>query len=116
MPMLGQYRLGMKLHAFYIQRFMPDAHDFIEPARVILRPCGDFEAIRQVFLFDDEGMVTGCGKRVIQAFEDANIIVVNQRSLAVHDAFGMNDMAAKGIAYALMTKANTQDRSVSCKL
>ena len=54
MPMLGQDRLGMELHAFDIQRLVPHAHDFIDVAGFVLGPGGDFQAVGQGRLLDHQ--------------------------------------------------------------
>ncbi len=41
-------------------------------------------------------------KNSLVAFEYADVVVVNGRGFAVHDAFGVDDVAAEGVAYALM--------------
>ena len=78
MSMLGQNRLRMKLHAFDIQGFVPDAHDFIQFAGFILCPGGYFQAIGQGGLFDDQGMITGGGERIGKPFEHAEIVMINR--------------------------------------
>ena len=102
MPELGQNRFGVKLYAFDVQRFVPDAHDFVKVARFILGPRRDFQTIGQGGLFDDQGMITGGGERIGQAFEHTEIVMINRRGFTVHNAFGVDDIAAESIAYALM--------------
>ena len=115
MPVFRQNRLRMKLNALDIQAFMPDAHDFIQIPRIILCPGSDFKAIRQGGLFDDQGMVTGGGERISKPFKRADIVMINRRGFAMHDVFGMDNIAAKAIAYALMAEANAQDGQSSGK-
>lgn len=116
MAKLRQNGLRMELHPFYVQGFVPDSHDFIQFAGFILCPRGDFQAIWQGGLLDDQGMITGGGEWIGQSFEYAVIVMINRRILAVHDAFGMDDTTAKRITNALMTKANAQNRIFSGKL
>ena len=106
----------MKLHAFNVQGFMPDAHNFIQFARFILCPGGYFQAIGQGGLFDNKGMITGGGEGIGQAFKYALIVMINRRGFAVHNAFGMDNITAKGIAYTLMAEANAQNRNAAGKL
>lgn len=116
MPMFGQYRLGMKLHPFDIQGFMPDAHDFIEVALFVLSPGRDFKAIGQGRLFDDQGVIARGGKGVTQTFKHADIMVVYLGGFAMHDAFRMDNIAAEGIAYTLMAQTDAEDRKLSGEL
>ena len=116
MPMLSQNRFRMKLYAFNIKLFVAHTHDFIQFARCILSPGGYFQAIGQGGLFDDQGMVTGGGERINKPFEHTEIMMINMRGFAVHDVFGVDDMTAKGIAYALMAETNAQNRSAFGKL
>ena len=106
MPMLSQNRLWMKLYAFNVQCKVPDAHDFIQIPRIILCPGSDFQAIGQGSLFDDQGVITGGGERIGKPFKHADIVMINRWGFTVHDVFGMDNIAAKGIAYALMAEAN----------
>ena len=77
MPMFSEDRFGVELHAFYIQGFMSYPHDFVDVALRVLGPGGDFQAIRQAGLFDNQRVITRGGERVVQALEYANIIVIN---------------------------------------
>jgi hypothetical protein len=45
--MLGQYRLGVKLHSFDGQAPVSNTHNFIDATIVIFGPGGQLEAIRQ---------------------------------------------------------------------
>jgi hypothetical protein len=116
MPMLGQNRFGMELHAFDVECLMADAHDFIDIAFLVLRPGGHFQAVGQGRLFDHQGMITGRGERVFEPLEHADVMVVNLGGLAVHDLLGMDDVAAEGVTDALMAKADTEDRIAAGEL
>ena len=78
MPMLGQNRFGVELHAFDVQGFMPHTHDFVNVASLVLGPGGDFQAIRQAGLFDHKRMIASGGERIAQAFEHADVLVINR--------------------------------------
>jgi len=75
----------------------------------MLGPCGDLQAVRQALLFDHQGVVTGSPIGVVQAAEDAAVLVMDGGGLAVHHLAGMHDAPAKGLADGLMSQADTQD-------
>lgn len=64
MPMFRQDGFGVELYAFNIEGKVPYAHDFVDVALLVLCPGGYFQAIRQSGLFDDQGMIARCRKRV----------------------------------------------------
>jgi len=47
MPILGQYRLRVELHALDIQGFVSYAHDLVDVALFVLGPGSNFQAVRQ---------------------------------------------------------------------
>src|SRR5690606_21684293 len=51
---LGEDGFGMELHAFDRQRPVTQAHDLVDAAIGVSGPDGDFEAIRQGLLFDNQ--------------------------------------------------------------
>src|SRR5688572_12078217 len=74
---------------------------------------GDFEAVRQAGTLDQQGMITGGGKRRGQPGEDALVSVLDRRELAVHLAGGADDVSAEKLADRLMAEAHAQDGLVA---
>ena len=96
MTVLTQNGFRVKLHAFYSERPVPDAHDLIPVAGVILSPGSDFKAVRQGLAVDDQRVITRCRERIAQAFEHAFVGMVYGRELAVHDFLRTDHITAKG--------------------
>lgn len=105
MPVFGQDGFRMELYAFNVQGFMAHPHDFVDVAIFVLRPGGDFKAARQGGLFDDEGMIARCSKRVGQASKNTSVVMINLRGFTMHNALGMDDIAAERITDALVAQA-----------
>lgn len=62
--MLGQNGFWVELHTFDSQGFMAYPHDFLDIAKPVLGPGGDFQTLGQAVLVDHQGMVAGGGERV----------------------------------------------------
>src|SRR3989338_10665814 len=54
-------------------------------------------------------MVARCGKLARQAAEPARSLMPDRRSLAVHQLPRVNDLAAEGLADALVSQADAED-------
>ena len=74
---------------------------------------GDFQAVGQGISFQQQGVVTGCGKGVIQAFEEAGALMVYGRSFSVHKAIREDYFAAEMLAYALVAEADAEERHLA---
>ncbi|MDB6122406.1 MAG: hypothetical protein JWQ71_1399 [Pedosphaera sp.] len=94
----------MKLHAPDGILLVTDAHDF---AFVSLG--GDFEAIGDGVALDDEGVITGRGKRVRHVLEEIFAVVLNGRRFAVHHAIVHDDFSAESMTDALMAEADAEE-------
>ena len=90
MPVFGQNGFRMELDAFDGILPVTYTHDF-----AIFGPCRDLETIWQTVPVDRQRVITCHRKRVGQSFEYARIVVKHRRSLAMHDFFCMDDLAAE---------------------
>ena len=105
MPVFGEDGFGVKLHTVHGQRLVAHTHNF-----AVVRPGCYFKALRQRLALDDQRMIACCGERIGQSAEYAVAVVVNLRSLAVHQRLGVNDLAAKSLSNALVAEANAEQR------
>jgi len=69
---------------------------------------GDLERLRQRVAFDEKRVITGGRERVGHAFKQIAAIVINRRSLAVHETLGTHHFAAENVAHALVAEANPE--------
>src|SRR5262245_18044966 len=106
-----QDRLGVELDALDEQ--LPVAHSHDRLAVAVGGPRRALEHGRQTRGVDHERVVAGGIERIRQAREDAPVVVVDGRGLAVHDARGADDLAPEGGADRLMAEADTEDRDPS---
>src|SRR5262249_38808101 len=105
-PLERQEALGVELHAVQRKGAVPHPHDL-----VLVGPGRDDEVgIAERVALDDEAVVAGRLERVGKAGKDALVIVMDQRSLAVHDAVVTHDLAAERVADALMAQADAERR------
>jgi len=105
-PFHRQKALRVELHAVQGPSLVADAHDL--PFR---GPRGHFEVgVCPRFFFDDQRVVTRRVERIAEAGEDASAIVVDRRNFPVHDPGVADDLAAEGMADALMPEADAEDR------
>jgi len=86
MAVLGENGFGVKLHTFYGQGFMLDAHDFIHAAIVILSPSGDIQTFWQVFSFYHQRMVARCSECFGNISEYAKAAMVDGGGFPMHDS------------------------------
>ncbi|MNT40235.1 hypothetical protein D3C72_1765360 [compost metagenome] len=98
----------MELHALDRQRLVAHAHDL-----AVVGPGGDLQAFRQRLALDHQRMVAGAGHRVGDVAEHADIVVRHRRHLAVHQLLGVDDLAAKGLADALVAETDAHDRQLA---
>ena len=110
MAMLAQDRFRMELHAFDRQCLMFYPHNFFHRAIGFIGPAGHFQTFRQGGLINHQGMIAHGRKRVGQASEHALAVMVDGGSFAVHHVTGADDMTAEGLADALMTQADAENR------
>src|ERR1051326_41870 len=94
----------MKLHAPDWILFVPHAHDLALGFGL----GGDLQAIGNRIAFDDQRMIPSRVERLWHAGEDFLVVVMNGRSLSMHEPVGANDFAAENMADALMTEANSE--------
>src|SRR5207342_703233 len=109
MPMLGQDRLGMELHALDRMLAMAQAHDLVERAIFIVGPRGDLEAVGQGVARDHQRVVPRRFIGIRQSGEYALPAVADARGLAVHDGLSADHVAAVGLADALVAEAHPED-------
>ena len=108
--MLGQDGFRVKLHALDRQGFVAHAHDF-----AVFCPGGDFQAIRQAFALDHQRVVAGAGHRVGQTVKHAEVQMLHRRGLAVHQLLGVDDLATKRLADALVAQTHAKDGNLAGK-
>jgi len=84
---------------------MPHAHDL-----TFLRLGRDFQAIRQRFALNDQGMIPGGGERIGHIAKKVLAVVADLRRFAVHDAVVDNHVPAERVADTLVAEANAQQR------
>jgi hypothetical protein len=72
-----------------------------------------FQAVGQRFALDGQRVVAGAGQRVGQALEDADVLVMHRRHLAVHQLLGVHDLAAEGFADGLVAQADAEQRNLA---
>ena len=111
LPMLGEDRLGVKLDAVDGQFTVGKAHDFAFGGFG-----GDFEAGREGFAFDYEGVVAGGFEGTGQAGEDILAGVQDGRGFAVHEARGADDVATVNLTDALVAEAHAEDGNFSAEM
>ena len=100
--MLGQNRFRMELHALYVMLAMAQSHNRVD-LTIFFGPRGDFQAVRQAFCVHDERVIPGREERIIQIRENPRSFMVDHGCFTVHDLLGPNNLAAKALAYALMS-------------
>src|SRR5579859_1773485 len=100
----------MELHAPDRKILVPDAHDF-----AFVSFSGDFQTVGQGVALDDEGVIARGGKGIGHAFKEVLPVMLYGRSLAVHHAVIDDDLAAEGVANALMSQTNAEERGIAAK-
>lgn len=101
MAMLGSDGFGVKLHAVDRQFTVLQSH-----YRAILQLCRDFQTLGQALTVHHKRMVTRCCKRAWQSFKQTFARMLHLSYLAMDDLVAAHNLAAEGLANALMTKAN----------
>ena len=76
----------------------------------------DFEAGREGFAFDDEGVVAGGFEGAGETGEDILAGVQDGRGFAVHEARGADDVASVNLPDALMAEAHAEDGNFSTEM
>src|SRR5271167_930322 len=107
---LGQDRLRMELHTFYLHLLMTDTHD--EPVRGAGR---DFQAVRQRRALDDQRVVARGRKGIGEPRKDGLAIMGYKAGLAVHDLRRSYHPASERLADRLVPEAHAQDRYATRK-
>jgi len=108
--MLGQNRLGVKLHPVYRVFPMAQPHDFLHRTIDVFRPRGDFKAIGQGVFVHHQRVIAGRGQPVRQPREHPVAVMADGRGLAVHDLACAHHLAAIHLADTLMPEADPEDR------
>ena len=111
LPVLGEDRLGVELDAVDGEVTVGEAHDFAFGGFG-----GDFQAGREGFAFDDEGVVAGGFEGARQAGEDILASVQNRRGFAMHESRGTDDIASVNLADALVAKADSKNGDFSAEM
>src|SRR5687768_10620265 len=103
--MLGEQRLGVELHALHRQAAVAQPHDL-----AVLGFGADLEARGQSLALDDQRVVTGGHKTILQLGENPPAIMLDARNLAVHHLLRAHHLAAERLSDRLVAKAYTEDR------
>src|SRR5690606_17276667 len=102
----------MKLHAEQRILAMAYAHDFARVTGVLAARRLTPGTLNQLFGQragpNHQAVIARSGKRIVEAGEHACLIMDNLVRLAMHQAIGADDVAAKRLANGLMPQANTQ--------
>ena len=115
--LLGQDRFGVELHALDGQRLVAHAHDLVDAAVVVLGPGGDFQAVGQALALDHQRVVAGRGRTDWAGPANTPWSVVEHRAgLAVHGRPRAHDLAAEGLADALVAEADAENRQLAGEL
>jgi hypothetical protein len=96
----------VELHAHDRMLAVHHRHDLA----VVERARHDAKRGRQTGRIDHQRVIPRDLERRRHAFEDAAAVVLDPRRLAVHRLPGTNDVAAVGLADALMSEAHAEDR------
>src|SRR5947209_6902728 len=102
----GEEALRVELDAVERPGAMADPHDF-----VFVGPGRDDEiGVLEGFPPDDQAVIAGRLEGIGKTPENPLAIVMDRRSLTMHDPIIANDFAAKYVAATLVPEANAQDR------
>ena len=105
-PVLGEQRLRMELHAFDREAAVAQAHDL-----AILGLGADLEAGGQRRALDDQRVIAGGDELIFDAGENPRAIMADARSLAVHHLLRAHHLAAERLADGLVAEAHAEDRN-----
>src|SRR5947207_900383 len=101
----------MKLNAVERPSAVADSHDLI-----FVRPGADDKiGIFESLTANHQAVIACRLKRVGQPFEDALAVMMNPRSLAVHNSIIADNFAAENMADALMPQTDSQNWYRQCK-
>src|SRR5579862_1815820 len=100
----------MELHAFDEMILVPEAHHL-----ALRGSCADFQTIGKRLVVNDQRMIAHRVERIRQPGENSATVVYHRRSLAMHQARGASDVAAKRLAHALLAETYAEDRKLTCK-
>src|SRR5690554_5457291 len=95
---------------------MSQSHDLVHRAVRVLRPGGDFQAIRQALPTDHQRMVAGDGERIGEPLEYTLVQMVDRTGFAMHGLAGADYLAAEGLTDALVPKADAKNRQLACEV
>src|SRR6185437_6491014 len=107
---VGEDGLRVELDAFDGQGLVAEAHDGagVGCAAAGGHACGDLEFLWDRVFADDQRVVTRAGHGLREVAEDAAIIVLDRRGLAVHELGGTDDLGTEGRADGLMAEADAE--------
>src|SRR4051812_27773796 len=103
----------MELYTPEWELLMTHAHDFLV---LVFGPCRDLQTIRRSLRVDDQRMIAGGLKGIVESLEDLFAIVGNLGCLAVHEPLGLDNFSAEGITDRLVAKTYTQRRDFITQL
>src|SRR5688500_4407328 len=109
MPMLGQDRLGMELHALHRMLAVPQSHDLLHAAILVLRPRRHLQHLRQRRFVDHQRVISRRFITIGQPREYTAAVVPDRRSLAMHDPARTYHVATVALADALVPEAQAYD-------
>src|SRR3990170_2145566 len=104
LPLFGENRLGMELHAFDGKLLVAHGHD-----DTIGGASRHVQVRGQPLRVDDQRVVAHGGEGIFEPAENSLPVVSDFRKLAVHDRRCANDLTAEGGADGLMAEADPKD-------
>src|SRR5689334_4180051 len=105
---LGEDRLGVKLHAFDRQLPMTDRHDF-----TVFRRGRDVEHLGEARALDGERVVARGVERRRHPGEHTALVMHDRRQLAMHHPLGADDARAERLPDRLVAEAYAEDRHLA---
>ena len=109
---VGQEAFGVKLHAFGWMGLGSDAHKFV----AVGCPGCLLEILIEIRGFYDQAVIASSDKWIGQAAVYTLPVMANFTGLSMHKPLGADYLSAKGLCYALMAKADTQNRDLTVKV
>ena len=106
MAIFGKDRFGMKLDTFNFVVFMSDTHNLIDVINSP-GPCAYLESRGQSIFLNYQRVIASGFKWVGKVSENPFVVVMNERSLAVHYLSRVNYFPPKRLTDALMTQTYT---------
>ena len=106
LTVLCRNRLGVELYSKSRKLSVPDTHD-----NIVVGPGCNIENTGGGVAFDDERMITSCGKPIGNSCEDPLPIVIDCRDFYMDDGRCLDNRSAEGLADRLMSQTYPKNRN-----